>query len=99
MTLMPDPLFVVKTERAGLSKTRPRDVHLKTLAPFLGPDLKVDTNNCTVRAINIYLAHTKELRKGRKKNFIAFKPGHTEEIKPATIFSWIAKTARYLCMR
>ena len=60
--------------------------------PSFCPDLKVDTNNCVVRAIKIYLAHTEDLRKGRKRLFLAYKPGHTEEIKPATISSWIIKT-------
>ena len=72
---------MAKTEHASCPESCLHDVHLKALAPFVGPDLKVDTNNCVVRAIKIYLAHTKDIRQGRKRLFIAHKPGHTEEIK------------------
>ena len=75
--LMPDPLFVAKSECAGHPETCLQDVHLKTLAPFVNPDLKVVTCNCMVHAIKIYLAHTNELCKGWKRLFIAYKPGHT----------------------
>ena len=73
--LMPDPLFVAKTECADHPETRLQDVYLKALAPFVSPDLEVDTNNCIVCAIKIYLGCTKELRKGWKRLFIACKQG------------------------
>ena len=95
VTLVLVPLFVVKTERASCPESHLHDVHLKALAPFVGPDLKVDANNCVVRAIKIYLAHAKDLHQGRKCLFIAYSPGHTEEIKAAAISSWIVKTERY----
>ena len=72
--LMPDPLFVAKI---GHPESHLQDVHLKTLPPFVSPDVEVDTYNCMVRAIKIYLARTKGLRKGWKRFFMAFKPGHT----------------------
>ena len=89
------PLFVAKTERASCPESHLHNVHLKALAPFVGPNLKVDTNNCVVCAIKIYLARTKDIRQGRKRLFLAYKPGHTEEIKATTISFWIVKTVRY----
>ena len=86
---------MAKTERTSCPESRLRDIHLKALAPFVSPDFKVDANNCVVCAIKIYLARTKDIRQGRKRLFIAYKPGHTEEIKPATISSWIIKTVCY----
>ena len=86
---------MAKTERANCPESHLQDVHLKALAPFVGPDLKVDANNCVVRAIKTYLAHTKDIHPGRKRLFIAYKVGHTKEIKPTTISSWIVKTVHY----
>ena len=56
ITLQPDPLFVAKTEKASRPETRPQEIHLRVLAPFVGPDLPTDTNNCVVRELKIYLA-------------------------------------------
>ena len=61
----------------------------------MGPDLGVDASSCVVRAIKIYLAHTKGVRRGRKRLFIAYKARCTEEIKSA-IISWITKTVHYV---
>jgi len=55
ITLIPDPLFIAKTEKAGLPHTRLQEVTLRALAPLVGSDLPTDTNNCVVRAIQIYL--------------------------------------------
>ena len=86
---------MAKTKWAGQLETCLQDIHLKALTPFVGPDLRVDTNNCVVRAIKTYLACTKDVHKGRKHIFIAHKPECTEEIKVAMISSWTAKTVRY----
>ena len=95
VTLIPDPLFIAKTEKPGKPETSLQEVTLKSLGSFVGPDLPVDANNCVVRAIKIYLSRSKEYRRGRKKLFISYKPSMLEEIKPATISSWIVKTVRY----
>ena len=95
VTLVPDPLFVAKTEKPGRPETRLQEVTLPSIRDYVGPDLPIDSNNCVVRAIKIYLSRTKEFRKGRKRLFISYKQGKTDEIRPATISSWIVKTIRY----
>ena len=95
VTLIPDPVFVAKTERPGQPDTRLQEVTIKSLGAFVGPDLPVDANNCVVRAIKIYLARSKDYRRGRKRLFISYKQSKLDEIKPATISSWIVKTVRY----
>ena len=50
ITLQPDPLFVAKTEKAGRPETHLQEVHLRALAPFVGPDVPADTYNCVVGA-------------------------------------------------
>ena len=91
MTLFSDLPVIAMSEHACHPKTCLQGVHLKAAAPFVGPDLKVDANNCIVCAVQIYRACTKDLHKVRKCLFIAYKPGHTEEIRPTSISSWIAK--------
>ena len=96
ITLQPDPLFVAKMEKANRPETCLQEVYLWALAPFMGPDLPTDANNCVVRALKIYLARSWTFCKGRKRLFISYKSGHSEEIKPATISCWIVKTIRYV---
>ncbi len=96
VTLVPDPVFVAKTEKPGRPETRLQEVTVRSLGAYVGPDLPVDANNCVVRAIKIYLARSKEYRQNRKRLFISYKPSKQDEIKPATISSWIVKTVRYV---
>ena len=66
ISLQPDPLFVAKMEKAGRPETHLQEVHLQVLAPFVGPDLPADANNCVVRAFKIYLARLQDFaRAGR----------------------------------
>ena len=53
VTLLLDPFFMAKTERACYPDTRLQEVALKALAPFVGPDLSTDANNCVVCAVKI----------------------------------------------
>mgnify|MGYP003776313897 FL=1 len=92
VTLRPLPNFVAKTEVPGRPETRLQDVTIPALAPFVGPDLAIDSKNCPVRAVKIYLARTQEKRGNRQELFIPYKPGALGSISPATISSWIKKT-------
>ena len=47
-------------------------------------------------AIKVHLTRSKEYCKVCKRLFIAYKPEHTQEIKPSTISTWIAKTVHYI---
>ena len=51
ITLLPDPLFMSKIEKACHPDTRVQEVTLKALTPFVGPDLSTDSNNCVVCVI------------------------------------------------
>ena len=81
VTLLPDPLFVAKTERACHPDTRLQEVMLKALAPFVGPDPSTKANNYVVRTVRIYLSRTKAFRRGQKRLFISYKPGHHDEMR------------------
>ena len=95
MTLRPLPTFVAKTEVPGRPETRLQDVTIPALAPFVGPDLPLDSKNCPVRAIKIYLARTQDKRGNRQELFIPYKLGVNTSISPATISSWIKKTVLF----
>ena len=96
ITLLPNSLFVAKTERACHPNTRLQEVMLKALAPFVGPNLSTDANNCVVHAVKIYLSRTKTFCHGRKWLFISYKPGHHDEIKAPMISSCLVKTVPYV---
>lgn len=95
LTLRPLPKFVAKTEVPGRPETRLQDVTIPALAPFVGPDLHLDSKNCPVRAVKIYLARTQDKRGERQELFIPYKPGAKSSISPATISSWIKKAVLY----
>ena len=96
ITLLLDPLFVAKTERACHRDTRLQEVTLKALSLLVGLDLSTDANNCVVHAVKIYLSRTKAFRRGRKRLLISYKLGHQDEIKAPTISSWLVTTVRYV---
>ena len=56
----------------------------------------IDRKLCPVRSLLQYrkATTTPECRKGRKKRFISYKPSKSDEIKRATISSWIVKLIR-----
>ncbi len=86
----PDFLAKNQSERALASVFTP--VVIKSLSKTLDKHdraLDKDRSLCPVRALRIYLDNTKDIRKGRKKLFIAHKIGHTGEICAATISSWL----------
>ena len=45
-----------------------------------------------MRALRYYLDRTKDLRGSRSLLFISFKKGHTSDIRPATLSSWLKQT-------
>ena len=45
-----------------------------------------------VWALRYYLDRTKDLRGSRSLPFISFKKGHTSDIRPATLSSWLKQT-------
>ena len=62
------------------------------MASFLGQDFEDDNLLCPVRAIRVYLERTKVLRKKQQLFFISPHSSFSEDIRPATISSWIRKT-------
>ena len=85
--LASSPEFIAKNQRANLGPTMFMPVEIPALSPQVGQ--QQERALCPVRALRYYLDHTTPFRGKRRKLFIAFKKGYSEEIKPATISSWL----------
>ena len=73
-------------ERCRPSSQRPQ------LFTDVDRQFKEDRTLCPVWALRYYLDRTKDLRGSRSLLFISFKKGHTSDIRPATLSSWLKQT-------
>ena len=90
VALFPSSYFIGKNQLAREGS--------QTVFPVIFPatiidrQFKEDRTSCPVWALRYYLDHTKDLRGSRSLLFISFKKGHTSDIKPATLSSWLKQT-------
>ena len=91
VTLYPDLDFVAKNQALDAVA---EPIKLSAFTSVGGAD--ADRKLCPVRCLLQYRKSTAtpECRKGRKKLFISYKPSKSDEIKRATISSWICKLIR-----
>ena len=73
-------------------------VTILALTTIVDRQFKEDRTVCPVRARRYYLDQTKDLRGSRSLLFISFRKGHTSDIGPATLSSWLKQTV-LLCYR
>ena len=64
-------------------------VTIAALTTIVDRQFKEDRTLCLVRALRYYLDRIKDLRGSRSLLFISFKKGHTSDIRPATLSSWL----------
>ena len=67
-------------------------VTIPALTTIVDRQFKEDRTLCPVRSLRYYLDRTKDLRGSRSLLFISFKKGHTSDIRPATLSSWLKQT-------
>ena len=67
-------------------------VTIPALTTIVDRQFKEDRTLCPVRALRYYLDRTKDLRGSQSLLFISFKKGHTSDIRPATLSSWLKQT-------
>ena len=67
-------------------------VTIPALTTNVDRQFKEDRTLCPVRALRYYLDRTKDLRGSQSLLFISFKKGHTSDIRPATLSSWLKQT-------
>ena len=91
VTLYPDLEFVAKTQTLNAAR---EPIKLRAFTSVGSAD--IDWKLCPVRSLLQYskATTTPEYRKRRKKLFISYTPAKSDEIKRATISSWIVKLIR-----
>ena len=67
-------------------------VTIPALATIVDRRFKEDRTLCPMWALRYYLDRTKDLRGSRSLLFISFKKGHSSDIRPAILSSWLKQT-------
>ena len=98
VALFPSSDFIAKNQlaREGSQSVSPETI--PALTTIVDRQFKEDRTLCPVRALRYYLDRTKDLRGSRSLLFISFKKGHTSDIRPATLSSWL-KQIILLCYK
>ena len=91
VALFPSSDFIAKNQLAR-EDSHVSPVTIPALTTIVDRQFKEDRTLCPVRALEYYLDRTKDLRGSRSLLFISFKKGHTSDIRPATLSSWLKQT-------
>ena len=67
-------------------------VTIPALTTIVDRQFKEDRTLCPVRVLRYYLDQIKDLRASQSLLFISFKKGHTSDIRPAMLSSWLKQT-------
>ena len=92
VALFPSSDFIAKNQLAKEGSQSVSPVTIPALTTIVDRQFKEDRTLCPVRALRYYLDRTKDLRGFRSLLFISFKKGHTSDIRPATLSSWLKQT-------
>ena len=92
VALFPSSDFIAKNQLAREDSQSVSPVTIPALTTIVDRQFKEDRTLCLVRALRYYLDRTKDLRGSRSLFFISFKKGHTSDIRPATLCSWLKQT-------
>ena len=92
VALFPSSDFIAKNQLAREGSQSVSPVTIPALTTIVDRQFKEDRTLCPVRALRYYLDQTQDLRGSRSLLFISFKKGHTSDIRPATLSSWLKQT-------
>ena len=92
VALFPPSDFIAKNQLAKEGSQSVSLVTIPALTTVVDRQFKEDRTLCLVRALRYYLDRTKDLRGSRSLLFISFKKGHTSDIRPTTLSSWLKQT-------
>ena len=98
VAVFPSSDFIAKNQLAREGSQSVSPVTIPALTTIVDRQFKEDRTLCPVRALRFYLDRTKDLRGSRSLLFISFKKGHTSDIRPATLSSWLKQTI-HLCYK
>ena len=97
VALFPSSDFIAKKQLAREGSQSVSPVIIPALTTIVDRQFKEDRTLCPVRALRYYLDRTKDLRGSRSLFFISFKKGHTSDIRPATLSSWLKQIILLCC--
>ena len=92
VALFPSSDFIAKNQLAREGSPSVSPVTIPALTTIVDRQFKEDMTLCPVWALRYYVDRTKDLRGSRSLLFISFKKGHTSNIRPATLSSWLKQT-------
>ena len=92
VALFPSSDFIAKNQLAREGSQSVSPVTIPALTTIVDRQFKEYRTLRPVRALRYYLDRTKDLRGSRSLPFISFKKGHTSDIRPATLSSWLKQT-------
>ena len=92
VALFPSSDFIAKNQLAREGSQSVSPVTIPALITIVDRQFKEDRTLCLVRGLRYYLDRTKDLRGSQSLLFISFKKGHTSDIRPATLSSWLKQT-------
>ena len=94
VALFPSSDFIAKNQlaREGSQSVSPVTTSIPALTTIVDRQFKENRTLCPVWALRYYLDRTKDLRGSRSLLFISFNKGHTSDIRPATLSSWLKQT-------
>ena len=92
VVLFPSSDFIAQNQLAREGSESVSPVTILALTTIVDRQFKEDRALCPERALRYYLDQTKDLRGSRSLLFISFKKGHTSDIRPATLSSWLKQT-------
>ena len=94
-SLFPSSDFIAKNQLAREGSQSVSPVTIPALTTIVDRQFKEDRTLCPVRALRYYLDRTKDQKDQRGSRFllfISFKKGHTSDIRPAALSSWLKQT-------
>ena len=91
--------FIAKNQLAREGSQSVSLVTIPALTTIVNRQFKQDRTLCSVQALRYYLDRTKDLRGSQSLLFISFKKGHTSDIRPTTLSSWLKKKNILLCYK
>ena len=92
VAFFPSSDFIANNQLAREGSQSVSPVTIPALTTIVDIHFKEDRTLCLVWALRYYLDRTKDLRGSRSLLFISFKKGHTSDIRPAMLSSWLKET-------
>ena len=92
VAFFPSSDFIAKNQLAQEGAQSVSPVIIPALTKIVDRQFKQNRSLCAVDALRYYLDRTKDFKGDRSLLCISFKEGHTTDIRPAPLSSWLKET-------